>query len=145
VFITRERREAAKQKALFETRLNMGHKLLFFPEGTSSDGLRVLGFKPTLFAAFFTEELKETLCIQPITVVYHAPKGEDPRFYGWWSDMDFGSSLLTILGHARQGRAEVTFHEPVEMSAATDRKALAAQCEAIVRSAMPQTPSKYLQ
>ena len=44
VFIRRERRESKLQKDLFQTRLGLGHKLLFFPEGTSTDSLRVLPF-----------------------------------------------------------------------------------------------------
>ena len=52
VFIRRERRDSKLQKNLFQTRLGLGHKLLFFPEGTSTDSLRVLPFKSTLFAAF---------------------------------------------------------------------------------------------
>ena len=77
VFIRRDRRDAAHQKALLEDRLRAGHRLLFFPEGTSTDGLRVLDFKPTLFAAFFAEGLGTALRIQPVSVVYRprASKG----------------------------------------------------------------------
>ncbi len=53
VFIRRDRREAESQVDVFRRRLRAGHKLLFFPEGTSTDGRRVLPFKTTLFAAFF--------------------------------------------------------------------------------------------
>ncbi|CAN0605536.1 unnamed protein product, partial [Ectocarpus sp. 12 AP-2014] len=41
VFVRRERREANAQKTELETRLLQGHHLLFFPEGTSTDGQRV--------------------------------------------------------------------------------------------------------
>ena len=51
VFIRRDPRDAALQKVIFEERLLAGHKLLFFPEGTSTDGMRVLPFKPTLASA----------------------------------------------------------------------------------------------
>ena len=36
VFIRRERREASSQIKIFRNRLAVGHKLLFFPEGTST-------------------------------------------------------------------------------------------------------------
>ena len=52
---------------------------MFFPEGTSTDGKRVLPFKSTLFAAFFAEGLRDNLWIQPVRVSYHGPEGEDPR------------------------------------------------------------------
>lgn len=133
VFINRDRREAAKQKQVFEERLLAGHKLLFFPEGTSTDAIRVLPFKTTLFAAFFTEELREKLWVQPVTVLYHAPDGADARFYGWWGDMDFGGHLLKVLASGKQGRIELIYHAPVKVSDFPDRKTLAAHCEAEVR------------
>ncbi|MCP9482218.1 1-acyl-sn-glycerol-3-phosphate acyltransferase [Shimia sp. CNT1-13L.2] len=133
VFINRDRREAAKQKQVFEKRLLAGHKLLFFPEGTSTDAIRVLPFKTTLFAAFFTEELREKLWVQPVTVLYHAPDGADSRFYGWWGDMDFGGHLLKVLASGKQGRIELIYHAPVKVSDFPDRKTLAAHCEAEVR------------
>ena len=53
VFIKRDRSAVQSQIDVFRDRLAAGHKLLFFPEGTSTDGLQVLAFKPALFAAFF--------------------------------------------------------------------------------------------
>ncbi|MCX8508159.1 MAG: lysophospholipid acyltransferase family protein, partial [Rhodobacteraceae bacterium] len=47
VFIARDAKEAKEQQALFEGRIRAGHRLLFFPEGTSTDGRRVLPFKST--------------------------------------------------------------------------------------------------
>lgn len=137
VFIARKGSEAIAQRNLFVARLRAGHRLLFFPEGTSTDGLRVLPFKSTLFAAFFSDGLDRLLHIQPVTVIYRAPEGADARFYGWWGDMDFGSHLLKVLAARRQGSVELVFHPPVAVADFTDRKALAAHCEAAVRSAMP--------
>jgi len=135
VFIARKGTEAKEQQALFEARLKAGHRLLFFPEGTSTDSIRMLPFKSTLFAAFFSEGLVDALHIQPVSIVYHAPEGADVRFYGWWAQMDFGSSLARILARGRQGRVEVFFHDPVAVSAFADRKALSAHCERVIRSA----------
>ncbi|MDH3263532.1 MAG: 1-acyl-sn-glycerol-3-phosphate acyltransferase [Paracoccaceae bacterium] len=141
VFINRDGREAAAQKALFEARLDAGHRLLFFPEGTSTDGLRVLPFKTTLFAAFFTPHLSETCAIQPVTVIYTAPEGEDRAFYGWWGEMSFAGHFLKLLATRRHGSAEVVFHEPLPVADFADRKALARAAEAAVRSALPWTDS----
>ncbi|MCE6949581.1 1-acyl-sn-glycerol-3-phosphate acyltransferase [Cereibacter sphaeroides] len=137
VFINRKGSEAKAQQQLFEERLRAGHRLLFFPEGTSTDTLRILPFKSTLFAAFFTHGLEHVLHIQPVTVRYTAPQGEDPRFYGWWGDMDFGSHLLKLLAAPRHGQVEITFHDPVPADGFDGRKGLAAHCEARVRSAWP--------
>ncbi|ODM42330.1 lysophospholipid acyltransferase family protein [Cereibacter johrii] len=140
VFINRRGSEALVQQRLFEERLRAGHRLLFFPEGTSTDTLRVLPFKSTLFAAFFTHGLEHALHIQPVTVIYSAPEGEDPRFYGWWGDMDFGSHLVKLLAAPRQGRVRITFHAPVPADGFAGRKGLAARCEALVREAFPPEP-----
>ncbi|MDO6522125.1 lysophospholipid acyltransferase family protein [Shimia thalassica] len=134
VFINRDPKEARAQKGVFESRLNAGHKLLFFPEGTSTDATRVLPFKPTLFAAFFSDGLRDTIYVQPVSVIYHAPKGEDARFYGWWGDMEFGEHMLKILGARRQGSVELVYHSAVKVSDFKSRKDLAAYCETQVRS-----------
>lgn len=137
VFIARDPREAKAQQQIFEDRLLAGHKLLFFPEGTSTDGFRVLPFKSTLFQAFFNETLRHEMHIQPVTVIYTAPDGEDPRFYGWWGDMEFGAHALKLLAARRNGQVKVVYHTPVKVEEFTSRKALAAHVEQIVRAGMP--------
>lgn len=137
VFVRRSAREAGKQRNLLEERLRTGQHLLIFPEGTSTDGRRVLPFKPTLFAALFSETLSE-LAVQPVTVVYRAPDGLDPRFFGWWGDMEFGSHLLQVLAAPRGGEVLVTWHTPLQVDGFPDRKSLSAAAEKLVRSAHPQ-------
>ncbi len=134
VFIKRDRREAKAQTLLFEERLMHGHRLLFFPEGTSTDGRRVLPFKTTLFAAFFSERLEHAMQMQALSVIYHAPKGAPPEFYGWWGDMDFGSSLLRMLGTWRHGRVDLIYHPPVRVDDFPNRKSLAVHLEEQVRA-----------
>ena len=138
VFIARRSSDAAKQRQVFIDRLQAGHKLVFFPEGTSSDGLRVLPFKSTLFAAFFDRDLVNEMYIQPVSVVYHAPGNADVRFYGWWADMEFGPHLMQVLTARRQGRVEVVFHDPVSVSSFASRKELARYCENRVAEGLNQ-------
>lgn len=134
VFIARDPRQAAAQKLVFESRLRRGDRLVFFPEGTSTDGLRVLPFKSTLFAAFFDDGLHEDVSVQPVTVRYAAPIGEEDRFYGWWGDMDFAPHFLRILGARQQGKINVTYHAPLRVRDFPTRKDLAKACEDAVRS-----------
>lgn len=134
-FITRDPRLARQQAQEFSDRLRAGHRLLFFPEGTSSDGRRVLPFKPTLFQAFLDEGLPADLAIQPMSVAYHAPEGRDPRFYGWWSDMELGPHLLTVLAAPRQGHVTVRLHPPVPVAGET-RKTLAQKTQEAVRAGL---------
>lgn len=135
MFISRKPTEARRHKLAFEARLKVGHRLLFFPEGTSSDAIRVLPFKSTLFEAFYSPDLEHAMHIQPVTVIFHAPRNEDPRFYGWWGDMGFFSHFLTTLAARRQGRVEVIFHPEVPVDAFANRKELAQYCERVIRTA----------
>jgi 1-acyl-sn-glycerol-3-phosphate acyltransferase len=135
LFITRKGTEAKRQKEVFEARLQAGHRLLFFPEGTSTDAIRVLPFKSTLFEAFFAPALVRAMHIQPVTVIYTAPAGEDARHYGWWGDMDFASHLVKMLATGRQGRVEVVCHPEAPVDAFENRKVLAQHCERVIRTA----------
>ncbi|MCX7559740.1 lysophospholipid acyltransferase family protein [Sulfitobacter sp. F26204] len=133
VFIVRAPSRAREQTEVFQNRLLAGHKLLFFPEGTSTDGLQVLPFKTTLFQSFFAQNIKNQMAIQPVSVIYHAPEGLDRRFYGWWGDTSFGAHLLATLAPARQGWVDVIYHPPLRVADYPNRKALALACEADVR------------
>jgi lyso-ornithine lipid O-acyltransferase len=141
LFIARKGTEAKRQKEIFETRLAQGHRLLFFPEGTSTDALRVLPFKSALFEAFFAPVLRDAMHIQPVTVVFHAPDGADPRHYGWWGDMDFAPHLLKTLATWRQGWVKVTFHPEVAVADFANRKLLAQHCEDVIRTAHRSPPA----
>lgn len=138
LFIRRDRREARAQTALLESRLLAGHRLLFFPEGTSTDGLQVLPFKSTLFQAFLSPALKDRLAVQPASVFYAAPplmgEAASPRFHGWWGEMDFAPHLLKVLAAPRGGRVGVILHAPLRVGDFADRKALAAQAGAAVEA-----------
>ncbi len=136
LFVRREARgEVAQQALALAERLRAGQTLALFPEGTSTDNQRVLPFKPALLAGLLAPGLPEGLAAQPVTLAYEAPEGEDRRFYGWFGGADFGPHALAVLAARRQGRLRVTFHAPIPV-AGRDRKSLAAQAEAVVRSAL---------
>ncbi len=137
VFIERNRARARAQTEVFQDRLLAGHRLLFFPEGTSTDGDQVLPFKTTLFEAFFTSELRQDMAIQPVTLIYSAPPGQDPRFYGWWGDMSFGAHLRDTLAAPRHGMVTVKYAVPLAVSDFANRKTLARKCEDQVRAHHP--------
>lgn len=134
IFIERNRSRARQHTDVLQQRLMAGHKLLFFPEGTSTDGLQVIPFKTTLFQAFFAPDIRAEIAVQPVSVVYHAPAGLDRRFYGWWGDMEFGSHLLATLAPRKHGRVDVVYHPPVLVADFKDRKELAKVCEDAVRA-----------
>ena len=138
LFVERRRSAALDQQNDLKTRLKAGQRLWVFPEGTSTDGKRVLPFKTTLFAPFFDPNIGRDLHIQPVSVIYIAPPGQDPRFYGWWGEMSFAPYFLRVLAQAPQGKIDVVFHAPVDVAKLKNRKALAAALEAHVRDGVTQ-------
>jgi lyso-ornithine lipid O-acyltransferase len=134
VFIRRNPREAHEHVEVFQRRLAAGHRLVFFPEGTSTDGQRVLPFKTTLFEAFLDADLRSILTIQPVSVTYHAPQGEDPRFHGWWGSMHFGPHLARVLAAPKPGAVRVVYHPGLRAAGFANRKSLARAAELKVRS-----------
>ncbi len=131
VFVAREARASAAQSAALRDRLTDGARLVLFPEGTSTDGLRVLRFRSTLFAAVEGTETR----VQPVTLAYQGPAEADPRAYGWWGEMGLAPHLLAVLATAPQGAVRVV-HHPALDAAGRARKALAAAAEAAVRSGL---------
>lgn len=136
LFIERKPTEAKTQQAQLAARISGGDKLCFFPEATSTDGLRVLPFKSTLFGVFHTEALKDLVWVQPVTITYFPPKNRDKRFYGWWGDMEFGPHAKVILGLSQGGRVRVTYHPPLKAAEYASRKALAEAAGAAVRAGL---------
>ncbi|NOR64041.1 MAG: 1-acyl-sn-glycerol-3-phosphate acyltransferase [Rhodobacteraceae bacterium] len=136
LFIERKSSEAPKQQVQLAARISTGDKLCVFPEATSTDGLRVLPFKTTIFGVFHTEELKDLVWVQPVTVAYFPPKGKDKRFYGWWGDMDFADHAKVILGLSMGGRVRVIFHDPLKAADFDSRKDLAKAADEIVRNGL---------
>lgn len=133
VFIARNRNQAAAQRDVLSARFAAGDRLLFFPEGTSSDGQRVLPFKSTLFAALFDPGLSRAY-VQPVSLFYHPRRGTDPRALGWWGDMEFGSHFFQVLAFGTGARVTVTCHDPVATTDALSRKDLAQKCEVLVKA-----------
>ncbi|MFK7876521.1 MAG: lysophospholipid acyltransferase family protein [Paracoccaceae bacterium] len=133
MFIERDPRQAKAQTNALQSRLSVGHKLLFFPEGTSTDGLSVIPFKSTLFASFFADKVRDHIWVQPVSVRYCPPAGTTSRHYGWWGDMDLAPHLLRTLATQRQGQIKVIYHDPVRVVGYASRKDLAAYCETQVR------------
>ena len=136
IFVERARRQAAKQRDMLCQYLKRGDRFLFFPEGTSTNGLRVISFKPTLFAALFDTELVDKAVVQPITLRYHAPLAQRPDFYGWWDQISFAQSWITFLSQKQQGHIEITFHPALPVADYENRHALATACENTVRDGL---------
>ncbi len=134
MFIDRRPAEAKRQQAQLLARLARGDLMAIFPEGTSSDGQRVLPFKSALFGVFLAPELGGGIAVQPVTIIYQPRPDLPVSFYGWWGEMDFASHLGDVMARSTGGCVDVTFHSPLSPSDFRDRKALAQAAETAVRA-----------
>ena len=75
MFIDRRPAEAKRQEAELFARLSRGDRMALFPEGTSTDGARVLPFKSALFGVFFAPEMGAGVAIQPVSIAYRPRAG----------------------------------------------------------------------
>jgi len=133
VFVERaDRTGAARQRDEIRGRLDRGDNLILFPEGTSGDGIHVLPFKTTLFAA--AEE--ELVVVQPVSLAYQRldgiPLGRFYRpFFAWYGDMTMWPHVWTALGMG-QLTVAIVFHEPVRLGDFGSRKALSEHCRRVI-------------
>ncbi len=133
VFVERRARHTAKQRDHVAQRLRSGDDLILFPEGTSSDGNRVLPFRSGLLGAAETRIGDAAVAVQPVSIAYvrlnGMPMGRFYRpFFAWYGDMELAPHLWTLLGLGRL-TVVVEFHAPVTLAQLGSRKALAAHCQ----------------
>jgi 1-acyl-sn-glycerol-3-phosphate acyltransferase len=128
VFITRQRGAAGRERDAMRTRLADGDNLILFPEGTTSDGSRVLPFRSAFFGIVETQADGRPPLIQPVSVVYDRlaglPIGRANRpLFAWYGDMDIASHFWRLAQH-RGLRATVLLHTPLDPASFPNRKAL---------------------
>ena len=133
IFIERKRNQVNTHTKLINRRLAQKDNLILFPEGTSTDGNRVVRFKSSLFAVTTGHD---ELMIQPVSIAYSKLNGISMGrmwrpFYTWYADMPL---LVHILKMLSLGKAvvQVRFHPPVDPRMFDNRKDLALHCQEIV-------------
>jgi 1-acyl-sn-glycerol-3-phosphate acyltransferase len=148
VFVSRSRQGIGRERNQMQDRLKAGDDLILFPEGTSSDGSRVLPFHSSFFAAAYGEV---SPLIQPVSLVYDRladlPVGRSSRtVFSWYGDMDLAPHVWRIAQwHGK--RVTLLFHAPLDPANYPTRKALShaawqivADGAATLRQNRPATP-----
>jgi lyso-ornithine lipid O-acyltransferase len=126
VFVSRSRGRTGTEAQEMRARMEQGHSLILFPEGTTSDGARVLPFRSSFFAV-----ASAAVQVQPVTLVYDRLGGlpvgrRDRPLFAWYGDMETGSHAWRLL--RRTGtRVTVVLHDPFAPETVPDRKLLAAR------------------
>jgi len=131
VFVSRARGRTGNEAREMRDRLAAGDSLVLFPEGTSSDGTRVLPFRSSFLAV-----AEAAAVIRPVSVVYDRlgglPAGRRDRpLFAWYGDMGIGPHAWRLCRHAGL-RATILLHQPLAPGAIPNRKALSAAAEATV-------------
>jgi lyso-ornithine lipid O-acyltransferase len=126
VFVTRKASNTGRERDVMAQRLAAGDNLVLFPEGTSSDGSRVLPFRTPFFAL---AEGENPPLIQPVSLVYDRlaglPAGRMARpLFAWYGDMDLATHFWR-LAQWRGMRASVLMHKPLDPKDFASRKELA--------------------
>jgi 1-acyl-sn-glycerol-3-phosphate acyltransferase len=137
VFVDREdKRDMLRVVNRISQMLNHEANVLLFPEGTSSNGEKVLPFQPGFFAA----PLIAGAAVVPVTLTYKSVD-EQPvsaanrdRLY-WYGDMNFAPHLWELLG-ANCVEVLVKIHPRIETSELENnsrgRKQLSQTCYGII-------------
>ena len=127
VFVTRRRGATGRERDDMRARLLDGDNLMLFPEGTSSDGTRVLPFRSAFFSV--VEGQDPPPLIQPISVCYDRLAGLPTRrstrtVFAWFGDMDLASHAWR-LAQFRGMRVTILVHPALDPLDFPNRKVLA--------------------
>jgi 1-acyl-sn-glycerol-3-phosphate acyltransferase len=154
VFVRRRRASTGRERDDMRQRLAGGDNLILCPEGTTSDGSRVLPFRSAFLsiAELPAGSDGRPPLVQPVSVVYDRlgflPTGRASRpLFAWYGDMTIGGHFWQLAQY--QGlRATVLLHTPLDPVAFPSRKALAhaawvavADGAATLRQNRPAVPS----
>ena len=131
IFIDRRVSSLKNQENKIIKHLNEKKNLVIFPEGTSSDGNRVLPFKSSLFN-IFEKNLNSKILVQTITIVYKKINGIpmnriERKNITWHSNMDLIPNIFNVLKKLSI-EVEVIFNDEFLPSKEYDRKKLALHC-----------------
>jgi 1-acyl-sn-glycerol-3-phosphate acyltransferase len=132
VFIERRASQAGNQRSYLSTLLEQGRSLILFPEGTSSDGIRALPFKSSLFSIVEDAPADKPMTVQPVSIIC-AGVGGLPMVrawrahYAWYGDMTLVGHLWNVFKVGGY-RIDIVFHPAVKAKDFNNRKALSAYC-----------------
>ncbi len=133
VFVSRARATIGRERDQMQGKLAGGDDLILFPEGTSSDGSRVLPFHSSFFGAAYGAAAP---LIQPVSVVYDRlaglPVGRRSRsVFAWFGDMDLAPHVWRVTQWPGK-RVTLLFHPPLDPASFASRKALSQAAWAVV-------------
>ena len=144
IFISRNRFDSLNQKCKIFKSLSSDEKVFIFPEGTTSDGNRVLDFKSSSFSALEGKNL----IIQPIVILYSELNGIPINRWlrpviAWYGDMDLKPHLSALV-NLRSIRARLIYLDKVNAKNFSSRKNLSKHLENKIKKVYSSAVSKKL-
>lgn len=129
VFVERDRRgSVGDQLAAMEAAIRSHKPLCLFPEGTVSDGTKLLPFRSSLLK--LAENPPLPLAVRPVAIDY----GSDAPEFGWPAGETGQANFIRLLG--RKGTVAVTLRFLDPLAPGQGRKALTQQSQAAIASAL---------
>ncbi len=130
-FISRtDKQSVASQVDALRGAIAGNDAVALFPEGTTSDGLGLLPFKPSLFAALAPPP--KPMLIQPVLLDF----GAVSREIAWLGQETGGESAWRALARKGSYRVDVHFLEPFDPRSHADRKAVCEQARSRIARAL---------
>ena len=122
IFINRNLGFLKKNKSIIFDYISKGDNIILFPEGTTSDGIRVLRFKSSLL----TSLEQKNILIQPIVIKYKSINGMPLNRWlkpiiAWYGDMELKPHIINVL-KLFSIKAKITFLPPVNGRDFANRK-----------------------
>ena len=136
VFIERKARRTKDHRDEMSRRLEGGDNLILFPEGTSSDGIRIQPFKSAFFSLAERKVDGQPLVVQPVSITFarlnNLPVGRRTMaYYAWVGDQDLVPHLWRFVGLGPTA-VVVEFHPPVSITQFASRKELSSYCRELI-------------
>lgn len=141
IFVEREqKRRTGEQVDEIAARMAAGEVVVLFPEGTTSDGNRLLEIKSSLFGAVSGVAVQadgNPVYVQPVAIAYTGIQGVAMGRYhrsiaGWPGDVQLLPHLIGIM-KAGAIEVDVSFGETESFRKGDNRKVLAANVAASIR------------
>ena len=135
VYVQRERKgDAARANIGIAECLADGVPVALFPEGTTTDGSRVLRFHSTMLQP----AIDDAAPVTPCAIRYEVEDGDAALEVCWWGEMKALPHIWNLLGK-KAIRAQIIFGEPIRASG--ERKQFAAGLrEQVLRLQEQMTP-----